>query len=457
MDKKKIALLLGPALFVLIQFLPFEGLSPEGKSVLATTIWVAVWWVGEATELAVTSLLPIVILPLSGGLATGTATAAYGHPYIFLFMGGLIIGLSIERCGLHKRIAYSIIHFIGGSEKRVIVGFMLATAFLSMWISNTATAVMMLPIGLAVINQFPSNKLFARNLMLGIAYAASIGGMATLIGTPPNIILAGVVQESLGIEISFFDWMLFALPFSCVLLAIAALYLTRYKSTNTKNLNDIELEDLGKITTNEKRVLLVFCLVAFFWITRSFLWKHLIPELNDTHIAIIGAIVLFLIPGKEQKSKLMDWKFAKKLPWGVLLIFGAGLAIATGFTQTDLGEWLAHQLLDLKLLPAGLVLLIVIASINLLTEVTSNTATASMALPLMVVLGTSLGMEPVLLMVGTALAASCAFMLPVSTPPNAIVFASEKIKIGEMVKTGFVLNWISIFLIYVFVQAWWGF
>lgn len=456
MNKNKIALILGPLAFLVILLLPFEGLSQEGKAVLATTTWVAIWWIGEAMDLEATALLPIVVLPLTGALSIGEATSSYAHPYIFLFMGGLIMGITIERWNLHKRIAFTIVKLIGGSEKRVIIGFMTATAFLSMWISNTATAVMMLPIGISVIQHFKSGPIFARNLMLGIAYSASIGGMATLIGTPPNIILAGVISESLGIEISFFDWMLFALPFTILLLVIVAAYLTRYKKNEEgHDIKEVPLEDLGKMSKQEKRVLIIFSLVAFFWITRSFIWVHILPGINDTIIAIIGAIMMFLIPAGEGNKKLINWETAKKMPWGVLLIFGAGLTIATGFSSTDLSEWLAGQFLGLKMVPEFLILLIIIAGINFLTEVTSNTATASMALPLMVTLGYSLNIPPSTLMVGTALAASCAYMLPVSTPPNAIVFASGEIKIGEMVRTGFLLNIISILLIFLFVKFWW--
>ncbi len=456
MNKKLISRIAGPVLFIIILSLPLEGLSKPGQAVLATTCWVAIWWIGEAVDLAVTSLLPILLLPLTGGLAIEKTTAAYGHPYIFLFMGGFIMGLAIERWNLHRRIAYSIISVIGKSEKKVIVGFMVATAFLSMWISNTATAVMMFPIGLSVIDQFKTGPKFSKNLMLGIAYSASIGGMATLIGTPPNIIFAGIVKESLGVEISFFQWMVFAFPFACVLLTAAAFYLTSYKSTENKQQGvTFSLTDLGRISVPEKRVLVIFCVVAFFWITRSFIWSHFIPEINDTIIAIAGAILMFLIPAGNGEGGLMNWESAKKLPWGVLLIFGAGLAIASGFAKTDLSAWLAGQFLGLKLIPAALILLIVIAGINFLTEITSNTATASMALPLMATLGISLGVSPVPLMIGAALAASCAYMLPVSTPPNAIVFGSGKIKIGQMVQTGFFLNLISIFLIFMFVHFWW--
>jgi sodium-dependent dicarboxylate transporter 2/3/5 len=279
--------------------------------------------------------------------------------------------------------------------------------------------------------------------------------MATLIGTPPNIILAGIVKESMGIEISFLDWMLFATPFSIVLLLLSWFLLTRYKANAKAENIDEQLRDLGKMTTQEKRVLLVFSLVALMWISRSFLLNRIIPTLDDTIIAVLGAVVMFIIPAGNGKGNLMDWKSARNLPWDILLIFGAGLAIAKGFSNTDLTFWLAGHFSQLNFLPTAALFLIVIASINFLTEITSNTATASMVLPLLITLGISLKMDTLPLLAGSALAASCAFMLPVATPPNAIVFSSGKIKIRDMIMAGFKLNIISIILIFLFTQTVW--
>lgn len=454
MKWKTLSLIAGPLAFLLIQTLAFDGLSPQGKAVLACTAWVAIWWISEAMELAVTSLVPIVVMPLSGALSIDQTTTSYGNPLIFLFMGGFILGMAIENWNLHKRIAYGIIGVVGTGEKRMILGFMLSTALLSMWLSNTATAIMMLPIGLSVIRQFKGREAFSRNLMLGIAYSASIGGMATLIGTPPNLILAGVVRESYQVEISFFQWMLFGLPFSFTLLAITYFFLTRFKASKTVG-TELELEDLGRMSIAEKRVGLVFLLVAFFWLTRTFIWNDFLPGLDDTIIAIAGALLMFLVPSGTGKGALMDWKAARKLPWDILLIFGAGLAIAKGFSQTDLATWLASQFMAVDFLHAMWIALIVIAGINFLTEVTSNTATASMILPLLVTLAASLSIPPLPLLVGAALAASAAFMLPVATPPNAIVFSSGKITIRAMARIGLFLNIASIILIFLFVHYWW--
>lgn len=457
MIRKNIPILLGPLVFFLINNLEFSGLSAEGQAVLATTCWIAIWWITEAVELEATSLLPLVVFPLSGGLSLSSAAESYGSPFVFLFMGGFIVGLAIQKWDLHKRIALNIISFVGTNQRKVILGFMIATAFLSMWISNTATSIMMLPIALSVMSQFDDSGAFGKNLMLGIAYSSSIGGMATLIGTPPNIVFAGVIKESFDIELSFLSWMLFALPFVVLFIFISWYYLAYFcgKLSSEGPAMEIEIEKLPRISVQEKRVLLVFAAIAFMWISRTFLIVKIIPGIDDTQIAILGAISLFLIPSGIPGQKLMDWATAKKLPWGILLIFGAGLAIAEGFSSTDLASWLGEQLLGLKAVPTLIILLLIIASVNFLTEITSNIATASMILPILAAMALSIDISPLTLMVAAILASSCAFMLPVATPPNAVVFSSGRIKIAEMVKTGFVLNLISIILIFLFVVFWW--
>lgn len=457
MIRKYLPFALGPLTFFIINNLEFSGLSPQGQAVLATTCWIAIWWITEAVELEATALLPLVVFPLSGGLGITRVAESYGNPFIFLFMGGFILGLAIQKWGLHKRIALRVIAFVGTNQKKVILGFMISTAFLSMWISNTATSVMMLPIGLSVMAQFDNSGTFGRNLMLGIGYSASIGGMATLIGTPPNIVFAGVIKETFDIELSFLQWMLFAFPFVALFIFIAWLYLANFcgKLSASEARQEIKLEKLPAISAQEKRVLIVFVIVAFMWITRSFLIVEILPGIDDTQIAMLGAISLFLIPSGKKDQQLMDWETAKKLPWGILLIFGAGLAIAEGFSTTDLATWLGGQLLQLKAVPVLIVLLLVIASVNFLTEITSNIATASMILPILAAMAVSLNISPLSLMVAAILAASCAFMLPVATPPNAVVFSSGKIRMGEMVKTGLILNIVSILLIFIFVVLWW--
>lgn len=455
MLSKVIKLVLGPALFLIIYLWPIEGLSLQGKAVLASTLWVAAWWVTEAVPLVVTSLLPIIIFPLSGALSISDTTGSYGNPFIYLFLGGFIIGLAIEKWNLHIRIAFGIIRAIGTNERTLLLGLMLATAFLSMWISNTATAIMMLPVAMSVVNHFKGKQPFARNIMLGVAYAASIGGMTTLIGTPPNIILAGVAKESLGVDISFIKWMMFGLPLAAILLLITWWWLSRGIGAHEKH-TGFKTESLGALTVPEKRTLAIVALTAFLWITRSFLWNKWLPALDDTIIAIMGAVLMLTVPADKGKKAIMDWETASKVPWSVLILFGAGLAIAKGFSSTDLTEWLGVHFEQLNFMPAIIITLLILASINFLTEITSNTATASILLPILITLAASLHLDTMPLLAGAAISASCAFMLPVATPPNAIVFSSGKVTIQEMMRTGVFMNLTSILLIYVFIEFFWG-
>ena len=465
---KKIGLFAGPiAFFFILNFLQLDGLSDAGLAVLATTAWIAIWWVTEAIPIAVTSLLPIILFPMTNGLDLATTTAAYGHKYVFLYIGGFILAIAIERWNLHKRIALNIINLIGTNVSSIILGFMVATAFLSMWISNTATAVMMLPIAMAIVAQLKDNpeteenenRIFGKALMLAIAYSASIGGIATLIGTPPNLVLAGIIQETYGVEITFSQWMIFGLPISLTLLLLCWQYLTRFAfSFKQKTFpgGKVEIQRqikiLGKITYEEKTVFAVFVFVAAAWISRSFLLQPFFPALDDTIIAMIGGILLFLLPTRNpEKPTIMDWETAVKLPWGILLLFGGGLALAEGFTATGLAEWIGSQMTMLQGIHIAIILIILITAVNFLTEVTSNVATTSMILPILAPLAISLNVHPYLLMVGATVAASCAFMLPVATPPNAVVFGSGYLRIPDMVKAGFWLNLMSIFVIFLAV------
>lgn len=464
---KRLGFILGPLIYTLILlFFKPKGLSEAAIAILASTAWMAIWWITEAIPIAMTSLLPIVLFPLSGGMELSTTTASFGHKYIFLYMGGFIIAIAIEKWNLHKRIALNIINIIGSDIKKIILGFMVATAFLSMWISNTATAVMMLPIGIAIISQLKDNphtvenetRLFGKALMLAIAYSASIGGIATLIGTPPNLVLAGVVLNTYGYEITFFQWFLFGFPIAVLLLFICWKYLTSYAynfkqmefpggKTEIKRL----LKLLGKISYEEKIVAIIFGTTAFFWITRSFIFVKFIPKLDDTIIAIIFAIALFLIPTKDKKQQLMAWEDAVKLPWGIILLFGGGLAIANGFESTGLAVWLGNQMTVFEGLTTIILIAILVAAINFLTEITSNTATTAMILPVLAPMAMTVDIHPFILMVGAAVAASCAFMLPVATPPNAIVFGSGYLRIPDMAGKGFVMNILSIIIVTLFV------
>ena len=464
MTKKHIGLFLGPFLFILtLLFFHPEGLNKEANAILACTLWIAIWWITEAIPIAITSLLPIVLFPLTGGLKLTETTASFGHKYIFLYIGGFILAIAIERWNLHKRIALNVIKLIGTDIKSIILGFMMATAFLSMWISNTATSVMMLPIGMAIISQLIDNPktkenenlIFGKALMLAIAYSASIGGMATLIGTPPNLVLAGIFQEIYGVEITFSKWIVFGFPISMILLFVCWKYLTVFAfkfeqksfpggKVEIKN----QLKKLGKISYEEKIVLLVFILTAVAWISRSFLLKKMMPAIDDTIIAVIAGILLFMIPAsKEKKRAIITWDEAVKLPWGILLLFGGGLALAQGFKTSGLTVWIGSQLTLLEGTSLIVLLLILIAAVNFLTEITSNLATTAMILPVLGSLALVIDVHPYVLMVGATVAASCAFMLPVATPPNAVVFGSGYLKIPDMVRVGIWMNVISIILL----------
>lgn len=474
--KQNIGLLLGPILFALtLLFVSPEGMSREAQAVLASTLWVAVWWITEAIPIPVTSLLPIILFPVTGAVTEGI-TSSYADNTIFLFLGGFIIAIAMEKWNLHLRIALGIITVVGTSTSRLVLGFMVATGFLSMWISNTATAMMMMPIAIAVIthvndsmkSERESANRFGKSLMLGIAYAASIGGLGTLIGTPPNMIFAGVVKEIYGIDISFATWMLFGVPFAAILLLVAWFYLIKMafpmrikELPGGKEIISSERKRLGNISFEEKLVLVVFLATAVAWITRSFIPFDFMSRIDDTIIAIAAAIILFLLPSKSSKdSQLLNWKDALNIPWGILLLFGGGLAIAKGFKDSGLATWIGEQLTVLEGVHLVIVILCVTALVTFLTEITSNTATATMMFPIMASLALALDLHPYALMVAAAIAASCAFMLPVATPPNAIVFGSGYLKIGDMAKSGF---WLSIFtiifvgvMIYFYMPIAWG-
>ncbi len=462
-SKKKLGLFLGPLIFIIVLLLDNpSGMSNEAKAVLASAIWIAIWWITEALPIAVTAFLPIVLFPLSGGLDLTQTTASYGHKYIFLFIGGFVLAIAMEKWKLHKRIALTIIKIVGTNVVQIILGFMIATAFLSMWISNTATSVMILPVGMAIVAQLRDNPatienenlIFGKALMLAIAYSASIGGIATLIGTPPNLVLAGVVQETYGIEITFSQWFSFGFPISIILLIICWLYLTKIafkfkqkEFPGGKKEIEKQLVELGRMSFEEKAVLTVFVLTAIAWITRSFLLKRFIPAIDDTIIAMIAALLLFVLPSKDFKNPILTWKDAVKLPWGILILFGGGMALAKGFESSGLAIWIGSQMTGLNGVHLFLILLFLITIVNFLTEITSNLATTAMLLPVLVSLASVLGVHPYFLLVGATVAASCAFMLPVATPPNAVVFGSGLLKIDDMVRKGIWMNLISIIIV----------
>lgn len=478
MNKKIIGFLLGPLLFIsILLFYHPQGLSDQANAVLACTLWIAVWWILETIPIAMTSLLPVILFPLTGALSIEETTASFGHRYIFLYIGGFILAIAIERWNLHKRIALNIINIIGTNVKSIILGFMVATAFLSMWITNTATAVMMLPVGMAIVAQLSDNPnteaneniLFGKSLMLAIAYSASIGGIATLIGTPPNLILAGIVQELYGVEITFSKWFIIGLPLSVILLFGCWRYLTGYafhfkqkEFPGGREEIKKQLRGLGKIAYEEKVLLIVFLGTAVAWITRSFVINKFFPAVDDTIIAMIAGVALFIIPAsREKKRALINWQEAVKLPWGVLLLFGGGLALAEGFTSSGLANWIGTQLTLLEGVSLVVLLVILATMVNFLTEVTSNLATTAMLLPVLAPLALAIGVHPYTLMVAATIAASCAFMLPVATPPNAVVFGSGYLKIADMAKAGLWMNLFSVIvltlIVYFILPSLWDF
>lgn len=480
-----IGLILGPLLFIatLLFFQP-EGLSFAGRAVLAGTLWIACWWVTEAIPIPATSLLPLVLFPITQGLDMDKTASSYGDETIFLFMGGFMIAMAMEKWGLHKRIALSIIAIIGTNTQTIVLGFMVATGFLSMWISNSATAMMMVPIGLAIIYQVteslkdepsidtrPENFAFGKALMLGIAYSASVGGISTLIGTPPNAIFASVAHKLFGVDISFAKWMLFGVPIAWVFLLLSWIYLVKVafplkikKLPGGREVIQKEKRALGKASGDEIAVLIVFICAALAWITRSF-WPDLFGDwaenVEDGMIAMAAAVTLFVIPSFSKKGdRVLDWNTAVKLPWGVLLLFGGGLAIASGFQDSGLAKWMGQQLTVFEGVGLYIILLLIVTLVIFLTEITSNTATATMMFPIMATLAVSIGIHPYAAMIAAGVAASCAFMLPVATPPNAVVFGSGYLRIIDMIKAGFALNILGMILIpiaiYFLLPAFWG-
>jgi len=438
-------------------------MSAEARAVAAVALLMAIWWISEAIPMAATALLPIVTFPLLGVMSTAKTTTGYANHLIYLFLGGFLIAMAMQRWELHRRIALHTIRLVGSNPRRTVLGFMLATAFLSMWISNTATAMMMLPIGLAVIEKLKSGEGsdgFAVALLLGIAYAASIGGVSTLIGTPPNAILAGVLEQQYGIGIGFADWLLFAFPLSLAMLLLAWLYLTRIahplqadEEAGTRALIRQQLHELGPLSREEAWVLAVFVAVAAGWILRGLLSFSWLNGVSDATIAMAGAIVLFLIPVDWREGRfLLDWQSAVKLPWEIIILFGGGFTLASGFSESGLTAWIVNQLGDLQGAPVWLLIGTVTLLVIFLTEVTSNTATATIVLPVMGALAGAMAINPSLLMIPAAIAASYAFMLPVATPPNAIVFSGGYLSVPQMARAGLWMNLLAAALITLFVQ-----
>lgn len=474
---QKIGLPLGALLFILILMLPApEGLTPAAKQVGAVSILMAIWWITEAIPLYATALLPLALFPLLGIAGIKETAAPYAEPTIFLFMGGFFLAMAMQRWGLHKRIALLIVRVLGTQPRRLLLGFMIATAVMSMWVSNTATTMMVFPIGLAMIAQFSfkgsnkdeeSQRRFGVALMLGIAYAASIGGVGTLIGTPPNAIFAGqsrLLFPELA-EVTFFKWMLIGLPYVALFLPLAWFYLAFFKLRNlhiessSVKLRE-EIKSLGPVSRGELGTFLVFCFAVLGWLTRKNIdfggfaipgWSNLLGVeawTGDATVAIVAGLLLFIIPvDRKEGTHLLNWEWAIKIPWGILILFGGGFALAFSFQETGLAAWLGNGLAVFSSIPLPLYILILCLLITLIGELASNTALAAMLLPILGATAAAMGVHPYLLIIPATIAASSGFMLPVATPPNAIVFGSGVLTIREMVKAGAVMDVVGAILI----------
>ncbi|MDA9909488.1 SLC13 family permease [Gammaproteobacteria bacterium] len=465
--RQKVGLIAGPCLFLLVLLLPVpEDMSVEASRVAAVALLMACFWMAETVPIPATAMLPIFLFPLLGVMPTPQVTQAYGNQILFLFMGGFLIAVAMQKWKLHRRIALNVILKVGSSPNRLVLGFMLATALLSMWISNTATAMMMTPVAIAVIEQtrqergsdaVSDNYSFGTALMLGIAYSASIGGVATLVGTPPNAILIGIIDTVYGYEITFVDWMKLGVPVSITMLAITWLFLTRvmykmdaadaHSASATAHIKE-ELAALGIMTSEEKKVATVFFMVAICWILNGLFKPESLSFVTDPAIAMSGAFLLFIIPSSKGNSGfILDWDTAKTIPWDIIILMGGGFALAAGFSESGLTQWLASQLTVLQGVHFFVLIVVVVLFVTFLTEMTSNAATATLFIPVMGALAITMDLHPFTLMVPAALAASMAFMLPVATPPNAIVFASRQVTIAQMAKTGFTLNIIGALIV----------
>ena len=460
---KQIGLLLDPSFFIFLQFLTLDGLSSQAITVIALAAWMICWWITEAVSISVTALLPLVVFPLFDIMSMNEVGANYGSSIVFLFFGGFVLALALEKVNLHKRIALTIIHKTGTTPNRVILGFMIATAFMSMWISNTASTVVMLPIALSVIQLLVQSdgvftkeeRHFSLSVMLGIAFSANAGGIATVIGTPPNSVLIGLLENEYNMEISFLKWMIIGLPFSVTMIGIIYFVLTRWMFPNkgiefasSNALIAEKLSDLGPTSPQEKHVLRIFAITVFLWVFRTLI-NSFFPSLglSDTMISVGCAIALFSIPHQFKKGVfILKWEDTSRLAWGILILFGGGLALAKGMSTTGIVALITDGIANANLNVLFTVSLLILLML-FMTELMSNVALVAVLAP--VVAGIAIGLEiPLLyLLIPVTMASSCAFMLPMATPPNAIVFASGYVKVAQMARVGIFINLIAVALL----------
>ena len=437
---------------------PPEGLSKIGWLTAGVALLMTIWWITEAIPIYLTGIIPLILFPIFNIFDLKLVASSYAHPLVLLFLGGFIIASAMEACGLHKRIALNILSLSGTSPSKIIAGFMIATAFISMWVSNTASTIMMLPIAVSVITIFSNqpnirNENFAIPLLLAIAYSASIGGASTLIGTPTNIMLSSILSDSYNYEISFLDWLLIGLPVAIFLLPTVWFFLTNISfNVSKKKSNALERTiqemrgEIGSPSFTEKIVATVFFLTATFWVLRRSLNEIFNLNLNDTSIGLLGALLLFLIP-TSKTTRACNWETANKIPWGILLLVGGGIALSKAFNSSGLAIWIGEFSNYFYGYNIYLLIFIAVALIIYLTELNSNTATVATFMPILIIFAISVNQNPSFFVIPATIAASCAFMLPIATPPNAVVFGSGKIAIKDMIKAGFLLNIISIVVV----------
>ena len=465
---KKWGLFLGPILFLLLINLPVVLISEQADAVIAVALWMIVWWITEAVSISVTALLPLLLFPILKIMPMEDVGSKYGSPIVFLFFGGFVMALALEKVDLHKRIALSIIRITGTTPNKVILGFMIATATLSMWISNTASTVVMLPIAMSVIQLLindadgftKSDRNFALSVMLGIAFSANAGGIATVIGTPPNSVLIGLLENEYNIEISFLKWMVIGLPFSLIMIAMCYIVLVKFMFPNgalkfnaSKSIIDSELKKLGPTSAKEKMVLVIFGITVFLWVFRTVI-NSIFPflGLSDAMISIFAAIALFALPFNLRKGDfILEWKDTQKLAWGILILFGGGLALAEAMSVTGIVDLVAGSIAESKISVLFTATLLIFLML-FMTELMSNVALVAVLAPVVAGIAIGLGIPIVHLLIPITIASSCAFMLPMATPPNAIVFASGYIKVHEMAKAGVILNLIAVLLLIALFQ-----
>jgi len=462
---QRVGLVLGPLIAVIVGvFLRPEGLSSEAVFVAAVGLWMAVWWATEAIPVAITAFLPMTLFPILGVSSIQESAAPYAHPIIYLFFGGFVLALAIERCGLHRRIALKVFSLVGTNASHLVAGFMVSAALVSMWISNTSTTLMLLPIAVSVVTviseTMPDLKLkdrshFGTALLLGLAYGATMGGVATLVGTPPNAFMVGFMADNYDVKIDFARWMLVGVPVTLALLPIAWLWLTRVMYKVDFHASDQAMRHistlssgLGKMSVAERRTAILFGFLVAGWLLRSQIaGLPFLSQVTDATIAMSAALAAFLIPSGRPGEALMTWADMSRLPWGVLILFGGGLSLASAISSSGLALWIGDLLAPLGVLELAVLVLLVVAATALvisLTELTSNLATTATFLPVIAAIAVETGQDPLIFVIPVTLAASCAFMLPVATPPNAIVFSSGHVSIPQMARAGLFLNLVSV-------------